>query len=278
MTARVLVACDLDSTLIYSRRTAGADVLDLVCVERRDGLPAAFVTSAAARLLADLTHQVDFVPVTTRTPAQLARVELPGVITYAIAANGGRILLDGAIDADWSAIVAARLADVAGFDAAREHAERFCAGLAGRPHEVDGLFCFAVLPTPEIPTETLAAEAEWAIGNGWRVSVQGRKVYWVPQGLTKSAAVAEVAHRCGADLVLAAGDSLLDADLFELADAGIRPAHGELAESGWSAPHVEVTSATGVAAGEQIVEWFASVADSAGRLTATATAAAATDQ
>ena len=45
--------------------------------------------------------------------------------------------------------------------------------------------------------------------------------------------------------VLAAGDSLLDADLLEDADRGIVARHGELVASGWRAPHVEVTDGAG---------------------------------
>ena len=37
---------------------------------------------------------------------------------------------------------------------------------------------------------------------GWQLSLQGRKLYWVPRALTKSAAVAEVARRVGADVDL----------------------------------------------------------------------------
>jgi hypothetical protein len=88
------------------------------------------------------------------------------------------------------------------------------------------------------------------------VSLQGRKIYLVPAALTKSAAVAEVARRVGAGIVLAAGDSLLDRDLLSFADAAIRPGHGELAELGWSEPHVETLPETGLAAGEAIVDWL----------------------
>ena len=46
------------------------------------------------------------------------------------------------------------------------------------------------------------ASTAWAAERGWRTSLQGRKLYWVPEPLTKSAAVAEVAdarrRRCGA--------------------------------------------------------------------------------
>ncbi|MFI0487239.1 hypothetical protein [Actinomadura sp. 9N215] len=68
----------------------------------------------------------------------------------------------------------------------------------------------------------------WCTERGWRTSLQGRKVYCLPAGLTKAAAAAEIARRTGASTTLAAGDSLLDIDLLEAADPSIRPAHGEL--------------------------------------------------
>lgn len=253
----VLIACDLDSTLIYSRRSADSDVPSLTCVEHRDGLPAAFMTTKAAVTLAEVAEHAYLVPVTTRTEAQLARVQLPARVEYAIAANGGRILRHGVVDASWSRDVSRRLASAAAFGAARERSQRFAASLGGRPYEVAGLFSFAVLPSPELRSDAVEAEVEWAARNGWRLSVQGRKVYWVPTGLTKSAAVVEVARRCGASPVLAAGDSLLDADLFEVADRGIRPAHGELAAAGFGAPNVTVTRGSGLLAGQEIVDWFA---------------------
>src|SRR5206468_11420132 len=75
------------------------------------------------------------------------------------------------------------------------------------------------------PYTTLFRSAE---ERGWQLSMQGRKLYWVPRSLRKSAAVAEVARRTEADTVAAAGDSLLDIDLLEHADIGIAARHGEL--------------------------------------------------
>jgi hypothetical protein len=135
--------------------------------------------------------------------------------------------------------------------------------------EAGGLFCYAVLGQAGAPTGFVAEAADWAAGRGWTVSAQGRKLYWMPRGLTKSAAVAEVAARVGAERVLAAGDSLLDRELLVYADRGIHPAHGELLRSGWSAPGVECTAAAGVLAGQEIVEWFAARVEELGRWAAT---------
>lgn len=108
-----------------------------------------------------------------------------------------------------------------------------------------------------LPEDWVKELGAWAEERGWTVSLQGRKIYAVPKPLTKSAAVHEVARRTGAELTLAAGDSLLDADLLLAADEGWRPGHGELADSGWTAPHVDVLDERGVLAGEEIVRRFA---------------------
>ena len=123
--------------------------------------------------------------------------------------------------------------------------------------EASALFAYAVLDRAALPDGWVDELAAWCAPRGWSVSLQGRKVYAVPAGLTKSAAAAEVVARCGGGSLLAAGDSLLDADLLDAADAAIRPAHGELADGGFTRPHVAVTAATGVLAGEELLRWLA---------------------
>ncbi|SOD71744.1 hypothetical protein SAMN05892883_1220 [Jatrophihabitans sp. GAS493] len=270
----MLVASDLDRTLIYSRAATGLDgpvgatpapprgVTELRCVEVFEGGPLSFMSEPAAQSLAALAAECTFVPVTTRTVAQLRRVQLPVPAPasgdgYAVAANGGVLLHDGEPDADW----AARVAVAIGGSQPHHRVWAELQELAGRDwvlklRSAEDLFCYAVLDRGAVPADFIAETTAWASRLGWRTSLQGRKLYWVPDALTKRAAVAEVARRRGSELVLAAGDSLLDIDLLEGADRGIRPAHGELDEQGWSAPHVEVTRARGVAAGAEILEWF----------------------
>ena len=65
-----------------------------------------------------------------------------------------------------------------------------------------------------------------------------------------------MARRTGAALTLAAGDSLLDADLLLVSDRGWRPGHGELYEAAWTAPQVTALPERGVLAGERILREF----------------------
>jgi hypothetical protein len=258
----VLGAADLDRTLIYSRgalEAHGDTKRALVPVERHEHKDASWMTATAARSFAELAGRMLLVPATTRTPEQWERVRLPGPPPqYVIAANGGVLLVDGQLDHSWDAVVAAELREVAPLHEIWEHASSVC-----RPEwtvklrNARGMFCYAVLHRKRMPAGFVAESAGWAEQRGWQLSLQGRKLYWVPRSLRKSAAVAEVARRTGAQRVVAAGDSLLDADLLEHSDRGIVARHGELVASGWRAPHVTVTGRAGVLAGEEIVDFFA---------------------
>lgn len=258
----VLVASDLDRTLIYSHDACGLPEghgVDLVCVEHYEGKPLSYLTATAASLVAEIAEAAVFVPVTTRTRAQLARIQLPGPpARYAVAANGGFILRDGQADADWSRQVADTLAATsAPLDEIWAHLQTvFDPAFTRTMRRAEELFAYAVTERAAIPAGFVDELAAWATGRGWTTSLQGRKLYLVPGGLQKSVAVAEVARRVGARTFVAAGDSLLDTDLLLAADRAIRPAHGELADSGLTAQHLAVTRGHGVLAGEEIAAWL----------------------
>jgi hypothetical protein len=263
----VLIASDLDRTLIYSQDAAGgADGRALACVEEYEDRPASFMTAAAARSLAALARVATFLPVPTRIPQQDRRVCLPGPAPrYAVTANGGLLLVDGEPDPAWSRRVAAGLGQTVPLAEVWAHVTRVCrAEFTLKLRNAADLFCYAVVRTDALPAGFVDDVTGWAAERGWRTSLQGRKLYWVPETLTKSAAVAEVGRRIGARRTLAAGDSLLDVDLLLGADRGIHPSHGELFEQGWSAPRVERTEQRGVLAGEEILAWFARHATAAG--------------
>ncbi len=264
---RTLIATDLDQTMIYSPaslRLPGAD-LDapvLISVEVMDGRPSAFMTADAYRGLAALSAAHAVVPCTTRTVEQFRRIRLPltgsGRPAFAVTSNGGTLLVDGRPDPEWRSGLDRRLSESA------SPLAEVTAALAGRARgdwvlkrrSADGLFTYLVVDLAAVPGGFLAEWGQWCTDHGWLLSVQGRKVYSTPLGLSKSAAIAEVAARTAAVRTLAAGDGLLDAEMLERADAGIRPRHGELEGLGWHRPHVTVTEQPGVLGGAEIVRWF----------------------
>ncbi|HEY9374499.1 MAG TPA: HAD family hydrolase, partial [Streptomyces sp.] len=78
----VLIASDLDRTLIYSSAALGLTMPDaeaprLLCVEVHERKPLSYMTESAAGLLTQLTADRVFVPTTTRTRKQYQRIRLP---------------------------------------------------------------------------------------------------------------------------------------------------------------------------------------------------------
>ncbi|QIB49122.1 HAD family hydrolase [Streptomyces aureoverticillatus] len=254
--------------MIYSAAALGLRMPDaeaprLLCVEVYEGKPLSYVTEAAAGLLAELAGRAVFVPTTTRTREQYHRIHLPGPVPeFAICANGGHVLVDGVSDPAWRAAVDRRLAaECASLDEVRAHLLRTAdPSWLLKERVAEDLFAYLVVERSLLPEGWVKELGEWAEGRGWTVSLQGRKIYAVPRPLTKSAAMREVARRADTDEVLAAGDSLLDADLLTAADRSWRPSHGELADTGWTTPGLTVVPEQGVAAGERILRHFVAAA------------------
>ena len=255
-----LFCSDLDRTLIYSANALMLDCADheapnLVVAEIYEGRPLSYLTRPAESLLAEVAGAGALVPVTTRTVAQYRRIRLPGPPPlYAVTTNGGRILVDGVPDPEWSAALEERVAHGSAplpEIASRVEAPAYADWML-RMRDAEGLFLYAIVERSRLPTDVLADLSAWCGERGWTVSLQGRKLYCVPSVVTKEAAVAEVARRAGNLAVVAAGDSLLDAGLLSAATTSLRPAHGELEDQGFRAPRLAVTQARGVLAGEEI--------------------------
>jgi hypothetical protein len=268
-----VIATDLDRTMIYS--VAAMDVRDVECVEYLDGQPLSFMTTKAARLLRALAAETVIVPTTTRTVEQFRRIDLPGgPWRYAITSNGGNILVDGEPDIDWRRRVddevtaaGAPLAEVLG-----ELRSRCDSSWVLKERTADDLFCYLVVDLDAMPPTFVPEWSTWCAERGWGVSQQGRKVYSMPGAVCKSTAVAEVKRRLVAEgfirsdeLVIAAGDGALDAEMLVAADRAARPRHGELESLGWQRDNLFVTRSSGGAAAEELLRWMFDTTDSASR-------------
>lgn len=257
--------------MIYSRNAfSTAAELATVCVEHLDGAPLSFMTTAAARRMRHLTEPAAVVPTTTRTIEQFTRIRLPGAPwRYAVTSNGGNILVDGVPDTRWRDGVDAKVR------AGGATLSEVTAELRGRVDDswvskfriADQLFCYLVVVPEAVPAGFLAEWDAWCRERGWSASRQGRKIYTMPRAVCKSVAVAEVRRRLiesgelpATASTLAAGDGALDAEMLCAADRAIRPRHGELEQLNWTSPNLTVTKATGILAGEEILDWLISAA------------------
>lgn len=262
-----LIATDLDRTMIYSRNAFHAATnVPTVCVEHLEGAPLSFMTTTAALRMQTLTEPAAVIPTTTRTIKQFERIQLPGAPwRYAITSNGGNILVDGIPDMRWRIDIDAqvRASGATLSEVNTELRARIDDSWVTKFRIADHLFAYLVVKPKEVPEGFLAEWDAWCRPRGWSASQQGRKIYTMPMAVCKSHAVREVRRRLldngeltDAAMTLAAGDGALDAEMLRTADSAIRPRHGELEQLNWTHPNLTVTRASGILAGEEIINWF----------------------
>lgn len=256
--------CDLDGTVIYSAKLATgrwSDPRRLLTVERVAGRPTTVMSRAAVPLWTALVAADAVVPATTRTIEQYAALALPGGRPrVAITGNGGDILRDGQPQPAWRRRVEQLLAATAApFDQLAATLGTLARGSAvlGRPFPADRLYFILGSRTAPFPDDLLVELTEVTRPLGWRAVASSRRAYVLPALLDKHLAVDRVAAERGADVIVAAGDSELDAQMLAFATAAMRPRHGALEQAGWMAPHCTVAAANGLAAGQEILEWLA---------------------
>jgi hypothetical protein len=260
----VLVATDLDGTVLFSDRAMGGDRPDPARLRAVDVVGErvyGYMTDAVEAHWSRIVGTGALLPVTTRSVPQYTRLRLPGPAPrHAVVCNGARLLVDGESDPAWERTVRAAMSSgAAPFDEVWRQAStwRDARGFSS-VRAVEDFFVYLSVAVREDWLAGFAGEAaEWCRSRGWRASLQGRKLYLLPATLDKAPAVAEVAARLNAARVVAGGDSLLDARMLRTADAAIRPAHGELHVTGFSAPNCRTTTGRGAAAGDEIMEWYA---------------------
>jgi hypothetical protein len=261
----VAITTDLDQTLIFSPRATARLGGGLPCspVEHIDGAVISEIAQAVSERIDLLPVRAVLIPATTRTVEQLNRLQLPFGYRYAIAANGGVVLVDGVPDRSWNAEVQRRVTAVAPLDIAHT----LLTARGNRPwllrsYRAAELFCYAIVEPTEMDAAELAQLDDACTRIGWRALPQGRKLYLLPDGLAKEAAVTFLLERLCAHSGqrarhFAAGDAEVDRAMLSIADIGWVPAGSPLAIAGDLPPQVRVTDTGGHSGAAQIAgEWL----------------------
>lgn len=97
---KILVACDLDNTLIHSYKYRREDD---ICVEIFKGREQGFICKDAVKKLVLLNDKVEFIPITTRSIEQYQRIQWEKMVVpeYALTTNGAILLKNGVKDDVW---------------------------------------------------------------------------------------------------------------------------------------------------------------------------------
>jgi hypothetical protein len=282
----VLITTDLDRTLIFSPRATSelGGALPADAVEVAGGQTAGELCRAARDSIAALPAHARICVATSRSVARLTRLRLPFPAPYAIAANGGVVLVDGVADPRWAArtgrlvsraapaahvrpVLAGGHGGAGGHSRAGGRGDHGCHSRAGGPPwlvrmaDLDDMCCLAIVDPALIDAEQFAAVASRCHDLGWEASLVGRKLYAFPAGFGKEHAAAfvadMVAHETGGEpRRLAAGDTEHDRPMLADADVAWVPARSELAAARRDGQFT-VTDEPGHAAAAQITrEWL----------------------
>ncbi|MED1467950.1 hypothetical protein [Bacillus salipaludis] len=261
----MIIASDLDRTLVYSKRAIEQlglpEETSLRSVEVKDGTPVAFMSETAYHALVELCHNCLFIPVTTRTTAQYKRFtifEKEISLPYAITFNGATILYKGEPLMDWSEHILSQIRrESAPLDELQAGLKRMGFHFNGVLKSAENLFFYYLLDSSPSLLEVQNL-SETVSKYGWRISLQGKKLYLIPNAINKGAALDYICSREGSPALAGAGDSILDWDFLTNCQNRFVPTHGELAQFG-PKKGVTYTKRAGILAGEEIMQQFLTI-------------------
>lgn len=256
----MIFASDLDRTLIYSKRAFLLEPDErpaLRLIETLDGKDISYMTVKAIALLQELSETLTFIPVTTRTTEQYSRITLfqeeiqPA---YAVTSNGANVLQNGKPDEDWAGSIKGALANdcLPIPEVLEAFAEISHADWVLKTKTAETFFVYHIVEAGSVPADELLDFEHWLSAQNWSMSLQGRKLYFVPNAINKADAVTYIQGLTGQKTLIAAGDSRLDLPLLQAADAAICPQHGELYQS-LDPARFTITKAKGIKASEEIL-------------------------
>ena len=213
---RVLLACDLDNTLLYSHRHAQPGD---VCVEWREGHEQGNMRPLAVALRGELGGAgIELVPVTARSLEQYSRIRWPyKAPRTALIAGGAMCVEEGRVDTAWHE-ASLKLAAPYGPALAGLEARLMAHPEVELCRVVAGCTLFA-----RCSGEAAAARLAALPGDGLVLTAHGRKPSALPPRTGKGAALDRLLHRMGDCRVIGAGDSRMDVPMLARCRAAIVP-------------------------------------------------------
>jgi hydroxymethylpyrimidine pyrophosphatase-like HAD family hydrolase len=250
-----LAFLDIDGTLVFPERDFIGAGKAYRCVDRTVDRQVGFASVRLIELLGELeTQGIQVVPTTARSAAQLNRMQLfANANAIAILGAGATVIVDGVIDASWHQLRSERTQSSAPVSDVAREIERTLDGSA-RIDLREGALLVLKYSTPDLGERQLETIRDALGPLGWHACSDGRRLYLLPDGLSKLAAAEFVAESRGVGWWAAAGDSSLDVGLLERANYGVTPAGSWVACDPDRASRIHVTALGRPHAAEQVCE------------------------
>ncbi|MDR0879222.1 MAG: hypothetical protein LBN09_00800 [Clostridioides sp.] len=263
----MLVFSDLDRSVIYSKRfiAEGKDGIvdeNYLNIEMYEGKEISFISKITIDYIRQIGKLGYFVPTTTRTVEQFKRIDFSrfGInFPWAITTNGGIVLENGEESQEWKEIVRKNLKESESIENVVEEFKKLnftigetqknsvakgnfktskIKGIAKRNHGCDiGIkkfriaedkFFYLVVDPDEFDIQRMSGFIKILPTLGWKYYVNGRKVYFTPEKLTKEKAIEFVSDKIGISEHNAIGDSIMDFGMLGTGSNSYILRHGDI--------------------------------------------------
>ena len=256
-------ATDLDRTLIYSKLFIAEARCEYTLVEAYNGKEISYMTLEAISLLKKLNSLVPIVPITTRNHQQYKRIQLFKEMICPelyVVNNGGTIIYKGEEDRAWSDYIKGQIKALpVGYDEVLNtflsHYKKPIKGY----NKSDGLIWVIIGERGNIDEEAVQLFKNANENKGWKIQVNGKKIYLYPECINKWSALVYIQKHYYQKAIMAAGDSIFDYQMVHEADYGIVPKEAYIEEI--CREEVRITSISGLKAAEEILRYAIEVAD-----------------
>lgn len=215
--SRILLASDLDNTLIHSyKHKRESDI----CVEMLNDREQGYMSKYVYDKLLALPDGVELVPLTTRSVEQFERIALPeGCFRRAITTNGALLFEDGIINDDWHKKNLGYVAYLMPL------MKQLLSEMSGDPQLnvvriVDEMYLYISCSDVSYVDSYLERFNDITELD---IMASGRKIYFLPPKINKGKALKRLTEHDDISLVAAAGDSTIDLPMLEIADHAIIP-------------------------------------------------------
>ena len=244
----ILFFSDLDSTLIYSGYP------EHTCVEYNEAKEVTYMTAQGINFLKDLLVRKDFVfiPCTLRSYEQTARIGFlkNGNVPIIICDNGFSIYENGILDKTWDNLMKENLAtyptdEIKSDIEILDSSNKMCCKIKNNRNAFFTLI-FEYAESANMHYVTIAKVLK---RHKYKLELQGRKIYIIPDFLDKVLAVKYLCKKFNPSLVITAGDSSVDKSFVEEGNQRIIPSHSSL-----NIRNTIITKKTGISAGEEILD------------------------
>lgn len=209
----ILIACDLDNTLIHSyKHKKDGDA----CIEMLKDKEQGYADPKVYDLLNELKEYAWYIPLTTRSIEQYSRIKWPKGADprYAVTTNGAVLLDNGTRQASWEEdskkVVEPYRNDINSILSGLEKDSEFKI-----KRIVDDMFAFASCMDGIDPKKKVS---EYCGKSRLIAESTGRKIYFFPPELGKGQALRRLKKFLNPEFVIAAGDSMIDIPMLEEAD------------------------------------------------------------